>query len=258
AGGDITPAMVDPLTATHFLRNAPDGTGESDGNPDEVRIDRYTVLEGNLQIVMNCLLGVTVQCARCHDHKFEPLTQEEYYSLQAIFYPAYCPERWVKPNDRTAMIATRARREEYQRRMGQIDRQIKALRDSLTTVAVPLREQLLEERSAKKPRVPPKISDEELARRFPEYAALREQVQKAIAAREKDRPPPLERRAVLVDAVPDAPAHHLLVRGQHNKPGRAVNPGVLAALSTPANTYRLDPRPGSAGTRGRRSAFARW
>src|SRR5439155_2244261 len=102
-GGDVTGETVELLEATHFLRNAPDGTGESDGNPDEVRIDRFTVLEGNLQIAMNFLLGVTVQCARCHDHKFEPLTQEEYYSLQSIFYPAYCPERWVKPNDRTVM-----------------------------------------------------------------------------------------------------------------------------------------------------------
>src|SRR5438132_1294856 len=45
-GGDVTADMVELLTATHYLRNAPDGTGESDGNPDEVRIDRYTVLEG--------------------------------------------------------------------------------------------------------------------------------------------------------------------------------------------------------------------
>ncbi|HEX4589015.1 MAG TPA: DUF1549 domain-containing protein, partial [Gemmataceae bacterium] len=66
-GGDVAPAMVEPLVATHFLRNAPDGTGESDGNPDEVRTDRFSVLECNVQNVMNCLLGLTVQCARCHD-----------------------------------------------------------------------------------------------------------------------------------------------------------------------------------------------
>src|SRR5262249_61982651 len=51
---DVTPEMVEALTATHFLRNAPDGTGESDGNPDEVRTDRFSVLEGNIQNVMNC------------------------------------------------------------------------------------------------------------------------------------------------------------------------------------------------------------
>src|SRR5579884_1144875 len=52
-GKEVTPEMVEPLVATHFLRNAPDGTGESDGNPDEQRTDRFTVLEGNLQNVMN-------------------------------------------------------------------------------------------------------------------------------------------------------------------------------------------------------------
>lgn len=107
-GGDVTPAMVEALTATHFLRNAPDGTGESDGNPDERRTDRFTVLEGNLQNVMNCLLGITIQCARCHSHKFEPIAHEEYYRLQAIFYPVYCPERWIKPNDRVVTIAGRS------------------------------------------------------------------------------------------------------------------------------------------------------
>src|SRR5205809_192982 len=46
AGGDVTPEMVDPLIATHFWRNAPDGTTESDGNPLEVKVDKYAVLEG--------------------------------------------------------------------------------------------------------------------------------------------------------------------------------------------------------------------
>ena len=39
-GIEVTPAMVDQLVATHFLRNGQDGTGESDGNPDEVRVDK--------------------------------------------------------------------------------------------------------------------------------------------------------------------------------------------------------------------------
>ncbi len=111
-GKEVTPEMVEPLVATHFLRNAPDGTGESDGNPDEQRTDRFTVLEGNLQNVMNCLLGITIQCTRCHSHKFEPITHEEYYRLQAVFFPAYCPERWIKPNDRVVTIGKRSKGKE--------------------------------------------------------------------------------------------------------------------------------------------------
>ena len=58
------------------LRNGQDGTGESDGNPDEVRVDQYAVLEGAIQIIGSSLLGLTFQCAKCHDHKFEPITPE--------------------------------------------------------------------------------------------------------------------------------------------------------------------------------------
>ena len=57
------PSMIEGLIATHFLRNAPDGTGESDGNPDELRADRYAVLEGTTQVIGSSLLGLTFQCA---------------------------------------------------------------------------------------------------------------------------------------------------------------------------------------------------
>ena len=102
-GDPVTERVVRLLTATHFLRNGQDGSGESDGNPDEVIVDRATVLEGTLQIAMNTLLGLTIQCARCHDHKFEPITQREYYQLQAVFYPAFPAlhnDLWRTPQQR--------------------------------------------------------------------------------------------------------------------------------------------------------------
>jgi len=99
-GDPVTPEIRELLEATHFLRNGQDGTGESDGNPDEVRVDRYYALEACQQIIGSSLLGLTVQCAKCHDHKFEPITQKDYYALQAFFYPAFPIEDWVKPNDR--------------------------------------------------------------------------------------------------------------------------------------------------------------
>src|SRR5438270_132041 len=147
---DVVGEAVELLTATHFLRNAPDGSGESDGNPDEVRIDRYTVLEGNLQNTMNCLLGLTVQCARCHAHKFEPIRHDEYYRLQAILYPvypAYGPERWTQPNNRVVTIGTRARRDEHQRTTERLQLQIKALETGLQTMPDPHLEQLLQARA---------------------------------------------------------------------------------------------------------------
>jgi hypothetical protein len=220
--GDVTLALVDQLIATHFLRNAPDGSGESDGNPDEVRTDRFTVLEGNLQVAMNSLLGITIQCARCHSHKFEPISHEEYYSLQAILFPAYNPEHWVKPNDRVVAIASRAQREEHQKQTTQIDQEIKEL---------------------------------QAKQKDPANATKKEQLQREIAEKEKTRPKPLDKLSVLVDVMPNPPAHRLLIRGQHNKPGQEVQPGVPAALLSPANVYHPEPRPGSTG---RRLGFARW
>jgi hypothetical protein len=108
AGEAIGRDQLEALLATHFLRNSQDGTGESDGNADEVRADRYSVLEGTQQILGSALLGLTLQCARCHDHKFEPVTQADYYALQAILAPAFDPENWIKPNDRQAVMAPAA------------------------------------------------------------------------------------------------------------------------------------------------------
>jgi hypothetical protein len=286
-GGDVGPEMVEALTATHFLRNAPDGSGESDGNPDEVRIDRLTVLEGNLQNVMNCLLGVTIQCARCHDHKFEPVSQEEYYRLQAIFFPVYNPDRWAMPNDRVVEIGASAEIAAKKRRNELIDRQIKAAQTGLSSFADLLREQLLGERlkdlepatrealieafkTAKEKRSiaqqsilkthakAVEIGDDELAKRFPEYAALRAQVQKTIAEREKDRPKPIEKLAAFVETDPKPPVHRLLLRGQPNQPGKEVKPGAPVSLSAPTNLFRVDPMPAKFVSSGRRTAFAKW
>ena len=66
------------------------------------------MLEGAIQIIGSSLLGLTLQCAKCHDHKFEPVTQRDYYQLQAILYPAFNAEHWVKPNDRVGSAGPRA------------------------------------------------------------------------------------------------------------------------------------------------------
>ena len=132
-GHDASTAVIDQLVATHFLRNGQDGTGESDGNPDEVRADKYAVLEGAIQIIGSSLLGLTLQCAKCHDHKFEPVTQKEYYQLQAILYPAFNVEHWVKPNDRVVIAGPRAEQSRWEAHDKAIDAQIEALKRSFAS-----------------------------------------------------------------------------------------------------------------------------
>ncbi|HEV7223948.1 MAG TPA: PSD1 and planctomycete cytochrome C domain-containing protein, partial [Pirellulales bacterium] len=123
-GEEAPPEMVELLVATHFLRNSQDGTGESDGSPDEVLADRYAVLEGAEQIWGSALFGLTFQCAHCHDHKFEPVTQREYYQLQAILRPAFNLDHWLKPNERHVLTASAAELADWEARMKGLDAEI--------------------------------------------------------------------------------------------------------------------------------------
>ena len=125
------PETIELLEATHFLRNGQDGSGESDGNPDEVRVDRYTALESTMQNTASSLLGLTMQCAKCHDHKFEPITQQDYYRYQAIFYPVFNLEQWVKPNDRFILAPLPGEREAWERHGKEIDEEVSRLQAEL-------------------------------------------------------------------------------------------------------------------------------
>jgi hypothetical protein len=131
AGQSASPEIIRWLIATHFLRNGQDGSGESDGNPDEVRADRYYALEASQQLVGGSLMGLTIQCAKCHDHKFEPITQRDFYQLQAILYPAFSIDNWVKPNDRFVLAPLPGELERWQSQLQELDRRLLVERQKL-------------------------------------------------------------------------------------------------------------------------------
>lgn len=126
-----TSQSIELLEATHFLRNGQDGSGESDGNPDEVRADRFYALESAMQISASALLGLTIQCAKCHDHKFEPISQRDYYRWQAIFYPTFHIERWVKPNDRFIFAPLAHEQQRWEGKTREADERVAQLRQEL-------------------------------------------------------------------------------------------------------------------------------
>lgn len=282
AGGDITPENLEQLIATHFLRNAPDGTGESDGNPLERTVDRYAVLEGNLQIIGAAFLGVTVQCARCHDHKFEPLTQTEYYSLQAILRPAYNLDKWLSPKERNFTIGTEAERMRNRDELDRHDRELKALKESQEGLLKPLRKLLLDEKLQALPKETRNVltkalekkekerteemkallkkhsklvdfKTEDIEKRFPELAQAIRASETALQKLEKRRPTPLPLVSILSEPGDPVPAHRVLIRGNHAKPGDEAAPAVPAFLKT--GEFSIQPQ---ARTSGRRLAFARW
>lgn len=133
-GAPASRRLIELLTATHFLRNGQDGTSESDGNPDELRVDRYAALESCVQNFGNAVLGLTVQCAKCHDHKFEPITQRDYYALQSIFYPVF-PARheaaWIKPNDRLVFAPLAEEQAAWERRKDELEARHRRMTDEL-------------------------------------------------------------------------------------------------------------------------------
>jgi mono/diheme cytochrome c family protein len=94
--------QVDPdwLTqaATSFLVG---GTHDSVGNQtiEGMLQQRADDLDDMITATGTTFLGLTIQCARCHDHKFDPITQKDYYSLQAIFAGVAHAEREVAATD---------------------------------------------------------------------------------------------------------------------------------------------------------------
>jgi hypothetical protein len=106
-GGNLKtrePADIEKLVATGFLRMAPDGTGA--GSAD-ASVARNQVVADTLKIVSSSLLGLTVGCAECHDHKYDPILQEDYYRLRAVFEPALDWKNWRAPAGRLIPLATK-------------------------------------------------------------------------------------------------------------------------------------------------------
>jgi hypothetical protein len=83
--GDLLPATNDKqraeqLVATGFLAMGPKSVNQA--NPRQFALD---LADEQIDTVSQALLGVTAACARCHDHKFDPISQREYYGLAGIF-----------------------------------------------------------------------------------------------------------------------------------------------------------------------------
>ena len=92
----LTPEQQEMLAATGFLRMAQDGTASG----VDPKIAANANIADTLQIVSTALLGLTVGCAQCHTHKYDPIPQTDYYRLRAILEPALNPAQWRKPEHR--------------------------------------------------------------------------------------------------------------------------------------------------------------
>ncbi|MBL9131914.1 MAG: DUF1549 domain-containing protein, partial [Verrucomicrobiaceae bacterium] len=88
AGDELPDQSLETHIATGFLR-----LGHWDDEPADPPTDRYDQLDDIVSTTGQAFLGLTIGCARCHDHKFEPLSQRDYYSLVAVFNPLERPRK---------------------------------------------------------------------------------------------------------------------------------------------------------------------
>ena len=155
AGDEVDHVTDETLIATGFLRAGPRVQFREKDNPER----RHDYLDDVLATIGRGVLGMTVHCARCHDHKFDPILQKDYYSMQASIF-GYVETDWPLLDLEDAKV--------YQAANAVIDEQQQPLRDQISTIEDPHRERL---------RI--KMIEE----RFPEN------VQQAVAKPEAERTP---------------------------------------------------------------------
>lgn len=91
AGDELPDRSLESHVATGFLR-----LGHWDDEPADPLSDRFDQLDDIVSTTGQAFLGLTIGCARCHDHKFEPLSAKDYYSLIAVFNPLERPRKGRK------------------------------------------------------------------------------------------------------------------------------------------------------------------
>lgn len=279
----MTAEVADPLIATGYLRTCIDPTVSPETN---FLSDRYQVLADTVEIVSSSLLGLTMRCARCHSHKFDPLSQRDYYQFTAIFSAAYLPQEWITPPDRYLALAGFQEKKEIEQHNAAVDVKVKPLRKEIEELTRTFTERLREQKLAKLPeavrekvrmsiqtpeakrnreqkelavkyeqqlRVDPK----ELPGAFPEFKQKSTALEASVNEMEK-KLRPLPKAHGLTDVDSEGYPAYLLRRGEWDNRGPRVLPNVPVALVSRDAPFVVEkPKPG-AQTTGRRLALARW
>ncbi|HLN27980.1 MAG TPA: DUF1553 domain-containing protein [Gemmataceae bacterium] len=259
--------VADLLVATGFNLCGPIHLVSGNTDPE---VNRQEVLTEMANGVSAAFLGLTMGCARCHDHKFDPISHADYYRLQSFFAAAQPKDVDIaEPNERAA----------YNKKLKEIDLRIDPLRQKITQLEAPYRAKLTE---AKKARLEPSyrqaLATEE-SKRTVEQRKLAGQASTLIqitwdelleAFSSADRTRRAAWRAELYDlealkpAAPDqawairdeqrVPKTYLLARGDPKRKSGEVKPAFPRVLVDPQSVKSL----GAGSARLDRIALARW
>lgn len=283
---DQNPAVCDKLTATGFLRLAPDGTGSS---PMDPALARNQVITETVKIMSSSLLGMTVGCAECHHHRFDPIPQEDFYRLRAVIAPVYDADKWRKPASRRAALMSKeekAKAAELAAQVKKLDEQHNQIKAEVTQLiaervfkevpeadrerAKTAYETAIKERTAEQSDflkkkypmldllVPGRLhlflarykDGKELAKRYEDVKAEADELRKQIPQPEYIR--------VATEDTQHLPETFVFYRGDMSSPeSEMIAPGGLTVVgSKTENTFPVnDP---AVPTSGRRLAFARY
>lgn len=279
----ITQEMVDNLIATGFLRMGIDQTGSRTMN---FVPERLGVISDAITIVGEGLMGLTLGCARCHSHKYDPIPHRDYYRFKSIFQGAFDEHDWLTFKNRSLDVDVPQRVKRVAEINPPLKSQLKKLESTLKKAETEVHLTLLREHYPRQPQADRdatikalKIADNnrsqpqrilvEMLQRV-EVLPNQQQPRSVVQARQRvddlrdeirhvrqSMEPPLSIRA-LWDRGEPSPTY-ILRRGEHNKPGPLVGPGVPSVLTDGRTPFAVEP-PFPEGTpkSGRRLALARW
>jgi hypothetical protein len=273
--------VIEKLVATGFLRTPEDLTVD-DFRPFVV----WSNVHETVEQVGTTFLGLSLLCARCHSHKFEPIPQRDYYSLMALFTPALNPKNWKNARARLLPDVASPLQAEIDAHNRAVDRSIDQVQQQIASLRRPYELKLREEKLKAIPE--PVRADLKAALELP--AERQDLVQKylvgklgplvkvepaaieaALGPGDREKLGGLARQVAELNAkkrshgwihavydVGAPPATHLFKRGELERPGAEVPPGFLRLLSGPGTEGLLATPPEAPGTSGRRTALARW
>lgn len=279
--GDYQQAVLDAkhrdqLIATAFLRMAPDGTGDP---VDDPKLAKNQVIAEQMKVMTSSLMGLTVACAQCHDHRYDPITQADYYRMRAILDPAYNWEAWRAPAQRLYSLYTpdeRAKANAIEKQVGDINREAQALSKKLLDEIFEVeilklpeaeREPYRQARATPKDKQTPE--QKTLIKKYPSALALyslnlydqkkQDLVDAKMAEGTKLRAtgPPEGFVMALMEMKGKVPESKLFNRGDHDQPKQVVTPGELGIIARP-EIEPFKPAVVPSGSSGRRLAYAQW
>jgi hypothetical protein len=273
---NLNAEQADRLIATGMLRMGPDGTG--DGNVDQ-NVARNDVIANSIKIVSAAVLGLTVGCAQCHDHRYDPISQADYYRIRAIFEPAYDWKNWRAPNARLVSLWT----DETRKKAAAVEAELQATTNQRNAELDQIVEKTFEVELAKLPAEAQSAAraahDTPADKRSAAQTALIKQhpflnVDRSTVylylpdrldgfnKKWDERTEAIRKQMPaddFVQCLTEIPGHFpttkLFARGDFNTPKQDIAPGELAVLHS--GDFTIAPHDPQLATSGRRLAYAR-